>query len=72
MTGPQPISATVAADYLRRAAKGICSRHGGKPTQLLEWLAADLIEWQQRRIEALTAALREARTVIAVDREGGS
>ncbi len=29
----------------------------------------DLIEWQQRRIEALAAALKQARVVIAVDRE---
>lgn len=30
--------------------------------------AADLIERQERQIEALTAALKQARTVIAVDR----
>ncbi len=69
MTGPQPISATVAADYLRRAAKGICSRRGGKPTQLLEWLAADRIERQDAQIERMRAALKQARVVIAVDRE---
>ena len=69
MTDPQPISATAASEYLRRAAKGICSRHGGKPKQLLEYRAADLISHQQRQIERMRAALQQARVVIAVDRE---
>jgi hypothetical protein len=69
MTDPQPISATAAADYLRRAAKGICSRHGGKATQLLEYRAADLIERQSAQIERMRAALKQTRVVIAVDRE---
>jgi hypothetical protein len=54
---------------LRRAAKGICSRHGGKATQLLEYRAADLIERQSAQIERMRAALQQARVVIAVDRE---
>ena len=64
MTDPQPISATVAADYLRRAAKGLCSRHGGKPTQLIEWRAADLISHQQRQIKRMRAALVDVRPLI--------
>lgn len=69
MTDPKPISATAAADYLRRAAKGVCSRHGGKPTQLLEWRAADLIKQQSAQIERMRAALVEAHAQVAMDRE---
>ena len=69
MSAPQPIQTTAAIVHLRRSAEGLCSRHRGNPEQMPEWLAADLIEWQQRRIHALTSALIEARAVVQVDRD---
>ena len=69
MSAPQPIQTTAAIVHLRRSAEGLCSRHRGNPAQMPEWLAADLIEWQQRRIRALTSALIEARAVVQVGRD---
>lgn len=68
VSAPQPIQTTAAIVHLRRSAEGLCSRHGGKPAQMPEWLAADLIEWQQRRIKALTEALIEARVAVSDSR----
>jgi len=67
MTGIQP---TAAIDYLRSVAttRAKVTAQTNRDMQA-EWLIADLIEWQQRRIEVLTAALTRARVVVAVDRE---
>jgi hypothetical protein len=68
MTGTQPIQATAAVAHLRYTARRVAINDRYVELQA-EWLAADLIEWQERRIERMRAALKQARTVIAVDRE---